>query len=99
MRVWRRASRYQDYDGDAPREDGILTEGKKDVDAVYRAFRDAVAREVREDDVSTHFDLGIAYAEMGMVSDAISEFELVLTHDPNHVQARAKLEVLRAKLT
>jgi Flp pilus assembly protein TadD len=75
-----------------------MTDAKNDLDAVFREFREALAREVREDDASTHFDLGIAYAEIGMLADAASEFELVLKHDPRHVRARAELEIVRAKL-
>jgi len=31
-------------------------------------------KEVGEDDYETHYDLGIAYREMGMIDDAIEEF-------------------------
>ncbi len=38
-------------------------------------FRDRVAQEVAIDDFRTHYDLGIAYKEMGLVDEAIQEFE------------------------
>jgi tetratricopeptide (TPR) repeat protein len=33
---------------------------------------------VRPEDVETHYDLGIAYKEMGLMDEAISEFEIAL---------------------
>jgi tetratricopeptide (TPR) repeat protein len=44
-------------------------------DEVFSAFRETVAREVEEQDFSTHYDLGIAYKEMGLIDEAISEFQ------------------------
>lgn len=40
------------------------------------------------DEGDVHFDLGVAYAEMGLYQDAIAEFEAVLAVDPNHANAR-----------
>ncbi len=47
-----------------------------DVDAVFEQFKAGVAAQVGEGDSDTHFDLGIAYKEMGLLDDAVSEFEL-----------------------
>jgi tetratricopeptide (TPR) repeat protein len=35
-----------------------------------------VAAQISESDAATHYDLGVAYKEMGLHSDAIQEFEL-----------------------
>lgn len=69
-----------------------------DVADAFARFRQGVAGRVREDDVSTHFDLGVAYAEMGLLADAASEFELVLRHDPWHARARAELMAMNARM-
>ncbi|MDB4976353.1 MAG: hypothetical protein JWN48_4694 [Myxococcaceae bacterium] len=47
-----------------------------DVESVFAQFKKGVAEQIAPDDSETHFDLGIAYKEMGLVDDAINEFEL-----------------------
>ncbi len=46
------------------------------VEQVFQQFKAGVAEEISESDAATHYDLGAAYKEMGLVSDAITEFEL-----------------------
>jgi tetratricopeptide (TPR) repeat protein len=50
------------------------------VDDVFSEFKKGVAKVVEQEDSATHFDLGIAYKEMGLLDDAISEFR-VAGHD------------------
>jgi len=52
-------------------------EGPREVLDVFNAFKQGVAQSVDEGDYQTHFDLGVAYREMGLLEDAISEFEIV----------------------
>jgi tetratricopeptide (TPR) repeat protein len=47
-----------------------------DVDQVFAKFKEGVRAQVSESDSATHYDLGVAYKEMGLLPDAISEFEL-----------------------
>jgi tetratricopeptide (TPR) repeat protein len=47
-----------------------------DVESVFAQFKRGVAQQIAVDDTDTHFDLGIAYKEMGLLDDAMSEFEL-----------------------
>jgi tetratricopeptide (TPR) repeat protein len=47
-----------------------------DVDAVFAQFKAGVRSQVEETDSATHYDLGVAYKEMGLISDALKEFEL-----------------------
>lgn len=53
-----------------------------DVEAVFAQFKKGVEAQVAPDDADTHYDLGIAYKEMGLLADAIHEFELC-TSNPN----------------
>jgi tetratricopeptide (TPR) repeat protein len=46
-----------------------------DVDQVFAKFKAGVRAQVVEADSATHYDLGVAYKEMGLVGEAISEFE------------------------
>lgn len=65
---------------------------------VCAKFRQGVAQRVRDDDLDTHIDLGVAYAEMGLLADAVAEFEHVLRHDPGHVRARAELAAVNLRM-
>lgn len=51
------------------------------VEAVFEQFKAGVAMQISQSDAATHYDLGVAYREMGLVTDAISEFELA-SRDP-----------------
>jgi tetratricopeptide (TPR) repeat protein len=52
-----------------------------DVEDVFAKFKEGVKAQVSETDSATHYDLGLAYREMGLVPDAIEEFE-VASNDP-----------------
>jgi tetratricopeptide (TPR) repeat protein len=60
-----------------------LDEGAEqiDVETVFEQFKKGVAEQVSEDDSDTHFDLGIAYKEMGLLPDARREFQVAMA-DP-----------------
>ncbi|MDC0678547.1 tetratricopeptide repeat protein [Sorangium atrum] len=51
------------------------------VESVFEQFKAGVAAQISESDASTHYDLGVAYKEMGLYADAIGEFELA-ARDP-----------------
>lgn len=53
-----------------------------EVDAVLDQVRQGVRNQVAESDAATHYDLGVAYYEMGLHSDAISELTLA-SRDPS----------------
>ena len=46
-----------------------------DVEEVFAKFKAGVARQIGADDAQSHYDLGVAYKEMGLLDDAIREFE------------------------
>ncbi|HZM71581.1 MAG TPA: tetratricopeptide repeat protein [Candidatus Cryosericum sp.] len=50
-------------------------------DEVLAAFRKGVEQQVDEQDYDTHYNLGIAYKEMGLVDEAIGEFQFA-ARDP-----------------
>jgi tetratricopeptide (TPR) repeat protein len=52
-----------------------------DVETVFEQFKAGVAAQVSDDDSDTHFDLGIAYKEMGLLPDARREFQVAMS-DP-----------------
>jgi len=56
-------------------------DGPVDVSDVIAQFKEGVRRQVDKADTATHYDLGIAYMEMGLNGEAIEEFKLCLS-DP-----------------
>jgi tetratricopeptide (TPR) repeat protein len=48
------------------------------VQDVLQEFKKGVEKAVRPEDVETHYELGIAYKEMGLTEEAIGEFEVAL---------------------
>jgi tetratricopeptide (TPR) repeat protein len=53
-------------------------QGPVDVEQVLQQFKEGVKRQVDKVDAATHYDLGIAYMEMGLHAEAIEEFKLCL---------------------
>lgn len=53
-----------------------------DVDQVFAKFKEGVKAVVDDSDAATHYDLGLAYKEMGLHADACNEFE-VASQDPS----------------
>jgi tetratricopeptide (TPR) repeat protein len=49
------------------------------VEDVFNQFKKGVEATVNKEDSATHYDLGIAYREMGLLDDAVHEFETALS--------------------
>ena len=45
---------------------------------MLRKFKQGVADNVEEEDYDSHYDLGVAYKEMGLLDEAIAEFQKAL---------------------
>jgi tetratricopeptide (TPR) repeat protein len=46
-----------------------------DVMDIFNEFKKGIEKELAEEDYETHYNLGIAYKEMGLIDDAIKEFQ------------------------
>jgi tetratricopeptide (TPR) repeat protein len=46
-----------------------------DVMDIFNEFKKGLEKELEEEDYETHYNLGIAYKEMGLIDDAIKEFQ------------------------
>jgi pilus assembly protein FimV len=74
------ANELGDFGGeDAPAEEGGGDSGGSDeyqvsVDEVFAEFKKGLEKVVKPEDVDTHYDLGVAYKEMGLIDDAVGEF-------------------------
>jgi len=51
-------------------------EGEAELEEVFREFQKGVSEQLSEEDSDTHFNLGIAYREMGLLPEAIREFQI-----------------------
>ncbi len=58
-----------------------------DFDEMLRRFKQGVAANVDEEDYDSHYDLGVAYKEMGLVDEAIAEFQKALRGDSHRVRS------------
>jgi tetratricopeptide (TPR) repeat protein len=47
-----------------------------DFQHILSEFRDGIEKMIPADDAESHFDLGIAFREMGLLDDAIAEFQI-----------------------
>jgi len=50
----------------------------KEVMGVFNEFKKGLDKELEKDDYGTHYNLAIAYKEMGLIDDAIIEFQISL---------------------
>lgn len=69
------------------REPVISGDEQADFDELLRHFKEGVARSLGEDDFESHYDLGVAYKEMGLLDDAIAEFQKALRSHGNRLPA------------
>jgi tetratricopeptide (TPR) repeat protein len=54
---------------------GISSGEEASIDEIFKAFRKKVDQQVEEEDYETRYNLGIAYKEMGLLDEAIGEFQ------------------------
>jgi pilus assembly protein FimV len=70
----------EDMDFSTGLDDGVESMEADDLQVsfadVFDEFKKGVAKQVDDSDHETHFNLGIAYKEMGLVDDAIREFQI-----------------------
>jgi len=62
-----------------------------DVLEVFREFKKGLEKEVEEEDYETHYNLGIAYKELGLIDDAIREFQISMKNPKNFVSSSTVL--------
>ncbi len=53
--------------------------------AVFAEFKKGVSETLNEGDHQAHYDLGIAYREMGLLNDAVTEFRLAMSSPERRV--------------
>lgn len=56
--------------------DGAVQPQEQSLEDIIEGFKQGVAENLSPEDYDTHFNLGIAYREMGLLDEAIGEFQL-----------------------
>jgi tetratricopeptide (TPR) repeat protein len=64
-----------------------------DVLEIFQEFKKGLEKELGEEDSETHYNLGIAYKEMGLLDDAITEFQQARGDPKRLVQSSTMLGV------
>ena len=80
--------------GENPKSTRMVAEEKPpsgdeqaDFQEMLKRFKQGVAENVDEEDYESHYDLGVAYKEMGLVDEAVAEFQKALRGTSNRVRA------------
>ncbi|MBI5073789.1 MAG: tetratricopeptide repeat protein [Nitrospirae bacterium] len=64
-----------------------------DVLEIFQEFKKGIEKELGDADSETHYNLGIAYKEMGLVDDAIKEFQTSRSDPARFIQSSTMLGV------
>ncbi|MEA2162568.1 MAG: hypothetical protein QOK37_695 [Thermoanaerobaculia bacterium] len=62
-------------------ENVSLSEEEQSLEEIFKEFKKGVEQQLDSEDYDTHYNLGIAYKEMGLIDEAIGEFQLA-SKDP-----------------
>jgi tetratricopeptide (TPR) repeat protein len=88
------ASDYEDYETpDLGVEEIKEPELDSEVANIFDEFKKGLEKEIEAEDVETHYNLGIAYKEMGLVDDAIKEFQTSKVDPKYYVQSMSMLGI------
>ena len=82
-------------------EDGEQAAGDKSgsaFDKVFAAFKKGIQDQVGEDESETHYDLAIAYKEMGLLEDAVRELEIVQRSGARPVETLSLMAACKLEL-
>ena len=65
--------------------------GEQSLDDIFEEFKKGVEEQAGREDSDTHYNLGIAYKEMGLLEEAIAEFKLTHEGEPKFIESRYML--------
>ncbi|MEM9694449.1 MAG: hypothetical protein AAGA56_17990, partial [Myxococcota bacterium] len=89
---------YSVYDGMPPsQKHAAHNQWTEEVDSLLGAVRE-VKSDVAESDAATHYDLGVAYHEMGLHNDAVSELTLAARDPKREVVCLATIGNIKLSL-
>jgi tetratricopeptide (TPR) repeat protein len=68
-----------------------LSEEEQSLEEIFKEFKKGVEQQLDSEDYDTHYNLGIAYKEMGLVDEAIGEFQLASKDPKRSVECASML--------
>jgi tetratricopeptide (TPR) repeat protein len=69
----------------------VASSQEQSLDDIFEEFKKGVEDHEKKEDEDTHYNLGVAYREMGLLDDAISEFNMTNEGEPKFIQSRYML--------
>jgi pilus assembly protein FimV len=85
------AAELRDELSAAPAQMTSATSHDQSLDEIFEEFKKGVEDHEKKEDEDTHYNLGVAYREMGLLDDAISEFNMTNEGEPKFIQSRYML--------
>jgi tetratricopeptide (TPR) repeat protein len=80
--------------GENPKSTRMVAEEKPptgdeqaDFQEMLKRFKQGIAENVDDEDYESHYDLGVAYKEMGLMDEAVAEFQKALRGTTNRVRS------------
>jgi pilus assembly protein FimV len=68
-----------------------LSEEEQSLEEIFKEFKKGVEQQLDSEDYDTHYNLGIAYKEMGLIDEAIGEFQLASKDPKRSVECSSML--------
>jgi tetratricopeptide (TPR) repeat protein len=68
------------------------------VDTIFQQFKAGVQAQISDADAATHYDLGVAYRDMGMYTDAVREFEVAARDASRECVCRSVIGMIHLQL-
>ena len=68
-----------------------LSEEEQSLEEIFKEFKKGVEQQLDSEDYDTHYNLGIAYKEMGLIDEAIGEFQLASKDPKRSVECASML--------
>ena len=85
------AAELRDELSAAPAKKTSATSHDQSLDEIFEEFKKGVEDHEKKEDEDTHYNLGVAYREMGLLDDAVSEFNMTNEGEPKFIQSRYML--------
>jgi len=85
------AAELRDELSAAPAQKTSATSHDQSLDEIFEEFKKGVEDHEKKEDEDTHYNLGVAYREMGLLDDAVSEFNMTNEGEPKFIQSRYML--------
>ena len=68
------------------------------IDAIFAAFKQGIQAQLSDDESGAHYDLAIAYREMGLLDDAVQELEVARRGETCRLEALSLLATCKVEL-